>query len=216
MVPEVDPDCKGKWIVGKGESELWVVLGRWFGTRNRGKWLFEVLAGTVLQYQVVTGDENPIFTLGDFSKPSHDSYKNTIKLLEGKNVVPLRSDTIRLVQNGCSFHGLRSEDPNQHLMDFLKLMNSLDLNGLTAKVPHHGLDLCIQVQIFYDHVDYTIQMAINYAAGRRHRKLRPEVAWETIEYLAQYEEEEGWNDPVILKEGSLDHENPDLEQLLGL
>nr|GEV99446.1 Gag-Pol polyprotein [Tanacetum cinerariifolium] len=28
-----------------------------------------------------------------------------------KNVVPLRSNTIRLVQNGCSFHGLRSEDP---------------------------------------------------------------------------------------------------------
>ncbi|GJR28166.1 MAK10-like protein [Tanacetum coccineum] len=36
--------------------------------------------------------------------------------------VPLRSDTIRLVQNGCSFHGLRSEDPNQHLKDFLKLL----------------------------------------------------------------------------------------------
>ncbi|GJT18266.1 MAK10-like protein [Tanacetum coccineum] len=35
----------------------------------------------------------------------------------------------RLVQNGCSFHGLRSEDPNQHLKDFLKLVDSLDLNG---------------------------------------------------------------------------------------
>ncbi|GJT07237.1 MAK10-like protein [Tanacetum coccineum] len=45
------------------------------------------------------------------------------------NVVPLRSDTIRLVQNGCSFHGLRSEDPNQHLKDFLKLVDSLDLDG---------------------------------------------------------------------------------------
>ncbi|GKB32907.1 MAK10-like protein [Tanacetum coccineum] len=43
-------------------------------------------------------------------------------------MVPLRSDTIRLVQNGCSFHGLRSEDPNQHLKDFLKLMDSLDLD----------------------------------------------------------------------------------------
>ncbi|GJX80668.1 MAK10-like protein [Tanacetum coccineum] len=44
-------------------------------------------------------------------------------------MVPLRSDTIRLVQNGCSFHGLRSEDPNQHLKDFLKLVDSLDLDG---------------------------------------------------------------------------------------
>ncbi|GJR70212.1 MAK10-like protein [Tanacetum coccineum] len=75
------------------------------------------------------GDENPIRTLGDYSKPSHEGYRNTIKLPVGNNVVPLRSDTIRLVQNGCSFHGLRSEDPNQHLKDFLKLVDSLDLDG---------------------------------------------------------------------------------------
>ncbi|GJY75715.1 zinc finger, CCHC-type containing protein [Tanacetum coccineum] len=75
------------------------------------------------------GDKNPIRTLGDYSKPSHEGYRNTIELLVGNNVVPVRSDTIRLVQNGCSFHGLWSEDPNQHLKDFLKLMDSLDLDG---------------------------------------------------------------------------------------
>ncbi|GJV62837.1 MAK10-like protein [Tanacetum coccineum] len=75
------------------------------------------------------GDENPIRTLGDYSKPSHKGYRNTIELPEGNNVVPLRSDTIRLVQNGCSFHGLRSEDLNQHLKDFLKLVDPLDLDG---------------------------------------------------------------------------------------
>ncbi|GJX76095.1 zinc finger, CCHC-type containing protein [Tanacetum coccineum] len=75
------------------------------------------------------GDANPIRTLGDYSKPSHEGYRNTIKLLVGNNVVPLRSDTIWLVQNGCSFHGLWSEDPNQHLKDFLKLVNSLELDG---------------------------------------------------------------------------------------
>ncbi|GJV43597.1 hypothetical protein Tco_1428133 [Tanacetum coccineum] len=74
------------------------------------------------------GDENPIRTPGDYSKPSHGGYRNTIELPEGNNMVPLRSDTIRLVQNGCSFHGLRSKDPNQHLKDFLKLMDSLDLD----------------------------------------------------------------------------------------
>ncbi|GJX31620.1 hypothetical protein Tco_0241475 [Tanacetum coccineum] len=74
------------------------------------------------------GDENPIRTLGDYSKPSHEGYRNTIELPEGNNVVPLRSDTIRLVQNGCSFYGLRLEDPNQHLKDFLKLVDSLDLD----------------------------------------------------------------------------------------
>ncbi|GKA47389.1 hypothetical protein Tco_0740272 [Tanacetum coccineum] len=75
------------------------------------------------------GDANPICTIGDYSKPSHEGYRNTIELPKGNNVVPLRSDTIWLVQNGCSFHGLRSEDPNQHLKDFLKLVDSLDLNG---------------------------------------------------------------------------------------
>ncbi|GJU70912.1 hypothetical protein Tco_1262317 [Tanacetum coccineum] len=83
------------------------------------------------------GDENPIHTFGDFSRPSHEGYQNTIELPDGNNVVPLRSDTIRLVQNGCSFHGLRSEYPNQHLNDFLKLIDSLDLDvNLSLK---HGL-----------------------------------------------------------------------------
>ncbi|GKD49808.1 zinc finger, CCHC-type containing protein, partial [Tanacetum coccineum] len=75
------------------------------------------------------GDANPIRNLGDYSKPSHEGYRNIIELPEGNNVVPLRSDTIRLVQNGCSFHGLRSEDPNQNLKDFLKLVDSLTLDG---------------------------------------------------------------------------------------
>ncbi|GJX37775.1 hypothetical protein Tco_0251078 [Tanacetum coccineum] len=75
------------------------------------------------------GDENLIRSLGDYSNPSHEGYSNTIELPVGNNVVPLRSDTIPLVQNRCSFNGLRSEDPNQHLKDFLKLMDSLDLDG---------------------------------------------------------------------------------------
>ncbi|GJX12612.1 hypothetical protein Tco_0204370 [Tanacetum coccineum] len=74
------------------------------------------------------GDTNPIRTLGDNSRPSHEGYRNTIELPEGNNVVPLLFDTIQLVQNGCSFHGLRSEDPNQHLKDFLKLLDSPDLD----------------------------------------------------------------------------------------
>ncbi|GKB11787.1 hypothetical protein Tco_0845710 [Tanacetum coccineum] len=75
------------------------------------------------------GDKNPIRTLGDYSRPSHEGYMNTIELPEGNNMASLQSDTIRLVQNGCSFHRLQSEDPNQHLKDFLKLVDSLDLDG---------------------------------------------------------------------------------------
>ncbi|GJS20532.1 hypothetical protein Tco_0449164 [Tanacetum coccineum] len=32
------------------------------------------------------GDENPICTLGDYSKPSHEGYRNTIELPVGNNV----------------------------------------------------------------------------------------------------------------------------------
>ncbi|GKE52141.1 MAK10-like protein [Tanacetum coccineum] len=45
------------------------------------------------------GDENPIHTLGDYSKLSHEGYKNTIELPVGNN------------------------------MDFLKLVDSLGLDG---------------------------------------------------------------------------------------
>ncbi|GKF51770.1 hypothetical protein Tco_0148237 [Tanacetum coccineum] len=89
------------------------------------------------------GDANPIRTLGYYSKPSYEGYRNTIELPEGNNVVPLRSDTIRLVQNRCSFHGLRSEDPNQHLKDFLKLVDSLDLDSANRERTRMRFDVSL-------------------------------------------------------------------------
>ncbi|GJU42807.1 zinc finger, CCHC-type containing protein [Tanacetum coccineum] len=59
------------------------------------------------------------------------------KNLTWNNVVPFQSDTIRLVQNGCSFYGLRSKDPNQHLKDFLKLVDSLDLRDQASNWLEH-------------------------------------------------------------------------------
>nr|GFB03950.1 zinc finger, CCHC-type [Tanacetum cinerariifolium] len=86
---------------------------------------------------------------------------------------------------------------------------------LLQKVPHHGLDLWLQVQIFYDHVDNTIQKSTDYAAGGRLRKLRPDKAWTAIQRLSQYENE-GWNDAFALEDVSLNHENLDIKQLLGI
>ncbi|GKE32307.1 hypothetical protein Tco_1451629 [Tanacetum coccineum] len=63
------------------------------------------------------------------------------------------------------------------------------------------------------HVYYAIQMAIDYATGGRLRKLKAEVAWETIENLAQYEGE-GWNDPIFPNKGSPDYIDDNLEQEL--
>nr|GEX36674.1 RNA-directed DNA polymerase, eukaryota, reverse transcriptase zinc-binding domain protein [Tanacetum cinerariifolium] len=184
-------------------------------------------------------DETPNRTLGDYSKPSHEGYMNTIELPVGNNVVPLRSDTIRLVQNGCSFHGLQSEDPNQQLMDFLKLVDSLDLDGdnrkrtrlrlfqfflpdqasnwlerlpagsittledlttswtrfndLLQKVSHHGIDLWLQVQIFYDYVNPVTRRTIDQAAGGKLRDRNAEESLALLEDLALYDNE-SWND----------------------
>ncbi|GJS90445.1 zinc finger, CCHC-type containing protein [Tanacetum coccineum] len=212
------------------------------------------------------GDENPIRTLGDYSKPSHEGYRNTIELPEGNNVVALRSDTIRLVQNGCSFHTLKSEDPIQHLKDFLRIVDSIDLNGNTRNttclrllyfslydqainwldrlptgsistwddlttyflaqffLPRRTVELQNNILRFQQRQDKSLYNAwtrfkdlllkVPHHAGGRPRKLRPEVAWETIN-LAQHKEE-GWNDPIIPEEEILDYENPNLEQLLGV
>ncbi|GJY30053.1 hypothetical protein Tco_0405820, partial [Tanacetum coccineum] len=68
-------------------------------------------------------------------------------------------------------------------------------------------------QIFYDHVDYSTQMAIDYAACERLRKLRPKEAWEIIEDLAQYKEEE-WNEQIFSEKGSPDYIDAPLEPKL--
>lgn len=200
-------------------------------------------------------------TLGEYSRPSHQGYRNSIELTRA-NVTPLRSDTIRLVQSGCAFHGLRSEDLNQHLKIFLKIVDSIDLGvetrettrlrlfqfslrdqasqwlerlpaasittldnltnrfltqffppGKTAmlrndilmfeqhqgetfyeawarfkdllhKVPHHGLNLWLLIQIFYDHVDYHTKHTIDRAAGGKLRDKNAEESWAIIEELA--------------------------------
>jgi hypothetical protein len=67
-------------------------------------------------------------TLGEYSRPSHQGYRNTIRLTQGANVSPLRSNTIRLVKSGCAVHGLCSEDLNLHPKDFLKIVDSIDLD----------------------------------------------------------------------------------------
>ncbi|GJV63731.1 MAK10-like protein [Tanacetum coccineum] len=161
------------------------------------------------------GDENPIRTLGDYSRPSHEGYRNTIELPERNNVVP--SDTIRLVQNGCSFHGLRSEDLNQHLKDFLKLASNW-LERLPARSISTWEDLTIRflsqffpsgrttklrndILMFQQHHGESLSEAwtrfkrtIDQSVGGNLRDLNPEESWAILEDLALYDNE-SWNDP---------------------
>ncbi|GJV90670.1 MAK10-like protein [Tanacetum coccineum] len=150
------------------------------------------------------GDANHIRTLGDYSKPSNEGYRNTIKLPVGNNVVPLRSYTIRLVKNRCSFHGLRSEDPNQHLKDFLKLMDSLDLNsenGERTRLCLFQFSLRDQASNWLERLpagsittweDLTTRfLAQFYPPGRT----KSEESWALLEDLALYDNKI-WNDPM--------------------
>ncbi|GJR37673.1 hypothetical protein Tco_1213357 [Tanacetum coccineum] len=114
-------------------------------------------------------------TLGDYSRPSHEGYRNTIELPVGNNVVPLRFDTILLVQNGCSFNGLQSEDPNQQLKDFLKIVDSLDL-----KVENRERT--------------RLRRTIDQSVGGKLRDKNIKESWALIEDLALYDYE-SWNYP---------------------
>nr|GEW93932.1 hypothetical protein [Tanacetum cinerariifolium] len=138
------------------------------------------------------GDENPIRTLGDYSRPSHKGYRNTTELPNGNNVVPLRSDTIQLVQKGCSFHGLWTYSGKSLTMELI--------SGSKCKY-------------FYDRIDRTLTRTVDYAAEGRLRKLSVEKAWNTIEELVRYNKE-GCYDPIFLEEGSINYKTPNIEQLL--
>ncbi|GKE87969.1 MAK10-like protein [Tanacetum coccineum] len=149
------------------------------------------------------GDEKPIRTLGYYSRPIREGYRNTIELPDGNNVVSLRSDTIRLVQNGCSFHRLRSEDPNQCLKDFLKLVDSLDLDvanrermRLRSISTWEDLTTCFLAQFFLPRritkLRNDIQMFQQHQGKLRDRNAKE--SWALLEDLSLYDNE-SWNDP---------------------
>ncbi|GKF66886.1 hypothetical protein Tco_0193403, partial [Tanacetum coccineum] len=67
-------------------------------------------------------------------------------------------------------------------------------NYLLQTVPHHGIDLWLQVQIFYDHVNPVTRRTIDQSAGGKLRGLNPEESWAILEDLALYDNK-SWNDP---------------------
>ncbi|GJS85780.1 hypothetical protein Tco_0752321 [Tanacetum coccineum] len=134
------------------------------------------------------GDENPIRTLGDYSKPSHEGYRNTIELPAGNDVVPLRSDTIwtaKLRNDILMFQQHHGESLSEAWTRFKDLLQ---------KVPHHGIDLWLQVQIFYNHVNPVTRRTIDQSAGGKLPDLNPKESWAILEDLALYDNET-WNDP---------------------
>ncbi|GJY90128.1 MAK10-like protein [Tanacetum coccineum] len=134
------------------------------------------------------GDENPIRTLGDYSKPSHEGYRNTIELPVGNNVFSLRDQASNWLERLPARSITTWEDlTTRFLAQFFppgrtaKLRNDILMfqqhheeslskawtrfKDLLQKVPHHGTDLWLQVQIFYDHVNPVTRRTIDQSAG---------------------------------------------------
>ncbi|GKC77754.1 hypothetical protein Tco_1128528 [Tanacetum coccineum] len=65
---------------------------------------------------------------------------------------------------------------------------------LLQKVPHHGIDLCLQVQNFYDHVNPATRPTINQSVGGKLRDRNAKESWALLEDLGLYEKE-SWNNP---------------------
>ncbi|GKB96724.1 hypothetical protein Tco_0982861 [Tanacetum coccineum] len=66
--------------------------------------------------------------------------------------------------------------------------------GLTLKVHHHGIDLWLQVQVFYDHVTPVTRQTIDQLTGGKLRDRNGKESWALLEDLALYDNEI-WNDP---------------------
>nr|GEX34051.1 MAK10-like protein [Tanacetum cinerariifolium] len=81
-----------------------------YGAKRGTSWTIEeecvieslIMKGSLswIRFAAVTGIWSGDLRL-HVDRPSHEGYRNTIEFPDGNNVAPLRSDTIRLVQNGC-------------------------------------------------------------------------------------------------------------------
>ncbi|GKB39950.1 MAK10-like protein [Tanacetum coccineum] len=165
------------------------------------------------------GDENSIPTLGDYSRPCHKGYRNTIELPDGNNVclcdpTPSASNWLERLPAGSisTWEDLTTRFLAQFFPSgrTVKLRNDILMfqqhqgeslseawtrfKDLLQKVPHHGIDLWLQVQIFYDHVNPATRRTIDQAAGGKLRDKNAKESWALLEDLALYDNE-SWNDP---------------------
>ncbi|GJR94455.1 MAK10-like protein [Tanacetum coccineum] len=65
---------------------------------------------------------------------------------------------------------------------------------LLPKFPYHGIDLWLQVQIFYDHDNPVTRRTIDQSAGGKLRDQNAKESWTLLEDLTLYDNK-SWNDP---------------------
>ncbi|GJY61401.1 MAK10-like protein [Tanacetum coccineum] len=161
------------------------------------------------------GDENPIRTLGDYSKPSHEGYRNTIELPVGNNVVPLRFDTIRLVpKTDSDVRELKERtlikfsicDQASNWLERLPAGSITTWEDLTTRFlaqffpPGRTAKLCNDILMFQQHHEESLSEAWTHEPLTKLARLltlrdpNMEESWALLEDLALYDNE-SWNDP---------------------
>ncbi|GKD50533.1 MAK10-like protein, partial [Tanacetum coccineum] len=140
------------------------------------------------------GYENHIRTLGDYSKPSHEGYRNTIELPVGNNMVPLRSDTIRLVQK----RDAHSTDFASNWIERLPAGSISTWEDFTTRFlaqffPSRRTSK-LRNDILMFQQDQVTRRTIDQAADGKIREKSDEESWALLEDLALYDNE-SWSGP---------------------
>ncbi|GKC93203.1 zinc finger, CCHC-type containing protein [Tanacetum coccineum] len=136
------------------------------------------------------GDANPIRTLRDYSKPRHEGYRYTTELPEGNIVEDLTTRfltqffpperTAKLCNDILMFQQRQGESLSEVWTRFKDLLQ---------KVPHHGIDLWLQVQIFYDPVTPATRQTIDQSASGKLHDRNAKESWALLEDLTLYDNE---------------------------
>ncbi|GJV01973.1 hypothetical protein Tco_1335542 [Tanacetum coccineum] len=114
-------------------------------------------------------EQNPILLLGDYSKTKPEGYRKNHKPPEGTTwTAKLRNDILMFQQR----HGESLSEAWTRLKDLLQ------------KLPHYGIELWLQVQIFYSHVNPVTRRTIDQSAGGKLRDLNPEEYKTILEDLS--------------------------------
>ncbi|GJT91576.1 MAK10-like protein [Tanacetum coccineum] len=128
----------------------------------------------------------------------HDQARNWLEHLPARSITTWEDLTTRFLAHFFP-PGRTSKLRNDILMFQQHQGESLSeawtrFKDLLQKVPHHGINLWLQVQIFYDHVNPVIRRSIDQYAGGKLRDRNAKESWALLEDLALYDNE-SWNDP---------------------
>ena len=78
-----------------------------------------------------TLENPPPMRLKDYTSPTPRGFSNAIVFPNEHTNEVLHANDVWLVQNVCKFHGLKIEDPIQHIRDFLKIVDTIHTDVVT-------------------------------------------------------------------------------------